>query len=328
MEAQARETIADLRAKIVELEQVVRTMVEAKLSGLKDGEPGKSVTLSEMAPLITVAVSEVAESISEQIQAAVAALPAPQPGRDADPDLVRTLIADEVKTAVDALPAAKDGQSITVEDCRPIVEEALVTAVAALRLPQDGKSVTVEECLPVIEEALQRAVAAMPAPKDGKDGKLPIVKAWSDTIHYATDVVAHEGSSYQAARDTGKAPPHEDWICIAQAGRDGRTPTPRGLWTETETYNELDIAMLNGSSFIALKDAPGPCPGVGWRLLTTPGKIGKPGPKGDKGDKGPQGPPSAAVIGLEFSEGGLLVLRNGDGTVVECDLYPVLSKVV
>jgi hypothetical protein len=40
MEAQARETIAELRAKIVEIESSVKQTVEARLASVKDGDKG------------------------------------------------------------------------------------------------------------------------------------------------------------------------------------------------------------------------------------------------------------------------------------------------
>jgi hypothetical protein len=54
----------------------------------------------------------------------------------------------------------------------------------------------------------------------------------------------------------------------------------RGPFVADATYAAGDIAMINGSAFIALHDNPGPCPGPGWRLLAA---VGKRGPKGDPG---------------------------------------------
>jgi hypothetical protein len=53
-----------------------------------------------------------------------------------------------------------------------------------------------------------------------------------------------------------------------------------------------------GGSFIALEDAPGPCPGSGWQLLASHGKRGAAGEQGERGAQGPQGTPglSGATI--------------------------------
>ena len=47
----------------------------------------------------------------------------------------------------------------------------------------------------------------------GPTGKLPIVKAYMpETVHYEGDVVVHGGATWQALRDTARAPPHvDDW---------------------------------------------------------------------------------------------------------------------
>ena len=51
----------------------------------------------------------------------------------------------------------------------------------------------------------------------------------------------------------------------------------------------MNIVALNGSSFIARADNPGPCPGDGWQLIASAGRPGKPGPKGDRGEAGARG---------------------------------------
>ena len=124
----------------------------------------------------------------------------------------------------------------------------------------------------------------------GPVGKLPVVKAFApDTVHYAGDAVTHAGALWQATKDTGQAPPHGDWICLAAAGQDGITPTIRGTYDPAGIYARLDIVALNSSSFIARKDQPGPCPGEDWQLIVSAGKQGRPGPPGAKGDRGEPG---------------------------------------
>ena len=104
-----------------------------------------------------------------------------------------------------------------------------------------------------------------PRGEEGPPGKLPIVKLWTpETVYYAGDVVAFDGGTFQAMCDTGQPPSHTHWICLAAAGRDGKTMAVRGTFDESVSYRRLDVVALNGGSFIALKDAPGPCPGSGW----------------------------------------------------------------
>jgi hypothetical protein len=165
---------------------------------------------------------------------------------------------------------------------------------------------------------------------DGAPGKLPVVREWRDEVHYASAVVTHDGGLWQAQRDTGRAPPHDDWICLAAPGRDGmdgRSIMPRGTWSEAETYERLDVAMVNGASFVALRDAPGPCPGDGWQLWAAQGKRGHPGERGPPGGKGDRGPPGPALRDAATDAEGVVTLTNGDGSAVTLDLYPLLSRI-
>jgi hypothetical protein len=125
----------------------------------------------------------------------------------------------------------------------------------------------------------------------GPPGKLPLVKLWMpETVYYEGEVVAYGGGTFQAKRDTGQPPSHADWICLATPGRDGKIITVRGTFDETVDYRHLDVVARNGGSFIALKDAPGPCPGPGWQLLASQGKRGPAGQSGEKGERGERGP--------------------------------------
>jgi hypothetical protein len=71
-------------------------------------------------------------------------------------------------------------------------------------------------------------------------------------------------------------PPAQQW----EPPRERQSFQHRGPFTPDATYAAGDIAMINGSAFIALRDNPRPCPGRGWRLLAA---VGKRGPKGDPG---------------------------------------------
>jgi hypothetical protein len=130
---------------------------------------------------------------------------------------------------------------------------------------------------------------------EGPPGKLPLVRAYEPgAVHYEAQVVVTELGTFQAQRDTAHAPPHDDWLCLAAAGQDGRAPQPRGTYNAATAYRHLDIVALNGGSFVALKDDPGSCPGAGWQLLASQGKRGDRGEKGERGLAGPRGEPGEA----------------------------------
>jgi hypothetical protein len=134
-----------------------------------------------------------------------------------------------------------------------------------------------------------------PRGEQGPPGKLPLVKLWTpETVYYEGDVVAYDGGTFQAQRDTGQPPSHAHWICLAAAGCDGKTIAVRGTFDGSVSYRHLDVVALNGGSFIALKDAPGPCPGSGWQLLASQGRRGAAGEKGERGLPGPRGDAGAS----------------------------------
>jgi hypothetical protein len=129
---------------------------------------------------------------------------------------------------------------------------------------------------------------------------LPVVKPYlPDAVHYLGDVVAHEGATYQALRDTGRAPPHQDWICLARAGcdgADGRSVKIRGTYDPIKAYKAFDVVAYNKGSWVAKYDNPGPCPGDGWQLLASQGRTGEKGVKGDRGEPGPEGAPGPSIV--------------------------------
>jgi len=130
----------------------------------------------------------------------------------------------------------------------------------------------------------------------GPMGMLSRVKVWEPGVHYEGDVVTRDGATYQAHKDTAAEPgASPDWACLARAGVDGRSIVVRGLFTENESYGRLDIVALNGSSFIAKKNDPGPCPGAGWQLLVSQGKSGQRGERGIQGERGERGLPGVSA---------------------------------
>jgi integrin beta 3 len=171
----------------------------------------------------------------------------------------------------------------------------------------------------------------IPGPRGeaGAPGKLPTVQVWEDRVYYEGEVATINGGTFQALRDTGRSPPHDDWHCIAAAGvngRDGASFAIRGTHAAEETYFEFDVVALNGASFVAKRNDPGPCPGDGWQMLSMQGKRGNPGERGPQGPRGERGDAGSPVVAFEVDESGVVVLTNGDGTTAEADLYPLLTK--
>ena len=183
---------------------------------------------------------------------------------------------------------------------RALMEAQAAAVVADMRaaiVTLDGKF---ERVVTERLSALRDGESGAPGPKGepgppGRDGRLRTVTEWSGGVHYEGDLVHHGGSLWQCIKDSGRPPPHEDWVCLARAGRDARTPRVCGTWSPDGQYRALDVCALGGCSFIATKDNPGICPGDGWQALTLPGKRGQQGPPGARGEKGERGPPGQSA---------------------------------
>jgi hypothetical protein len=69
---------------------------------------------------------------------------------------------------------------------------------------------------------------AGPRGEQGPPGLLAMVKLWiPETVYYEGDVVAYDGGTFQAKRDTGQPPSHADWTCLATAGRETAAASSR-----------------------------------------------------------------------------------------------------
>jgi hypothetical protein len=195
----------------------------------------------------------------------------------------------------------------------------------------------------MIDEAVAKHVAQAMAnirqPADGapgpagRPGKLEIVKDYIEgQVYYDRDlVVGNDGALYQADRDTAASPPHADWRCITRAGRDGEDALNfriEGTYDADTKYRRLSIVMLNGSSFVARHDDPGPCPGDGWQLFTSVGKRGQQGPKGERGERGATGPLATAprIASTEIDADYNLVILHSDNSCETIPLRPAFEQ--
>ena len=147
---------------------------------------------------------------------------------------------------------------------------------------KDGASVMLDDVLPTLQKQVADYLATIPKPQDGKDGA------------------------------DGKD---------GEPGPEGRSVNPRGTFSPDEEYARLDLVVLNGSGFIAIKDDPGPCPGAGWQLHASRGSRGERGERGlpgrdglpgKDGAPGPRGAPGASVAAY-YEDGDDQVITLDDG---------------
>jgi hypothetical protein len=160
-----------------------------------------------------------------------------------------------------------------------------------------------ELLIQICDNTIPEVVSTLPELRGptGPAGKLPIVKEWTrETVFYEGAVVMYDGGSYQALCDTGEPPDNAThWQCLAAPGRDAKPICHRGTFKGNVEYAAYDAIALNGGTFLALHDKPGPCPGSGWQLLSAPGKrgaAGEPGPQGERGPAGPPGKDAATIV--------------------------------
>src|SRR5215471_20334017 len=159
----------------------------------------------------------------------------------------------------------------------------------------------IEVALAHERDEAQTKLAALEERLKAVPGKLPVVKTYRpDTVHYAGHVVVHRGATYQALRDTARAPPHvDDWVCVASAGRDGQSVTVRGVFAAHKKYMRFDVIEHDGSSFVAIRDNPGLPGHDGWQLVSRSGRrgpAGEVGPRGKKGERGARGEDGREIV--------------------------------
>lgn len=166
--AEARATIAELNAKVVELAGVVRSLadeqvgrVSATLSSVKDGAPGRDGRDAE--PVDMAHIERLIEAkVDERVEVKAAAIPVPKDGHSPTQDELLSVIEPVVQRMVAEIPVPQngrdgvDGQS--GKDAEPISKDQIVEAVLS--------------CGEAIREAVAKHLTDNPPPGgiDGKDG--------------------------------------------------------------------------------------------------------------------------------------------------------------
>jgi hypothetical protein len=94
--------------------------------------------------------------------------------------------------------------------------------------------------------------------------------------NFLTDVVSHALARF-----------HRQILDEVKAMLDAALGTRvKGTYQAGVSYTRGDMVALDGGSFIARKDNPGPCPGGGWQLMAKQGARGRDGPEGKRGPAG------------------------------------------
>jgi hypothetical protein len=314
--------LADFVAEtIIDAVKPLHKQVEALAGHVKNLETclrQAEAARAEVAPQVTISVpetlaavlEEVAPQIKEAVAAALAELPAPKDGKDADP----AAIAEAVNAAVAALPKPQNGRSVTLEEIAPLVNESVKNAVAALPAPKDGTSVVLGDVIPELTKQVAAQVTkwlqATPLPKDGKsvtvDDVIPTIEsmfaAWAlqwersanDRWERAIDRMPKPaaGKDGLGFDDMDETLEKDGRYLVRRYMRDGQLlkefrhktcmTIDRGLFSEGVSYDRGDCVTWSGSSWTAQKDSPIGEPGLSedWRMTVRKGRKGKDGAPG------------------------------------------------
>lgn len=252
-----REVPRDDTDTIIEvMRELITSEVSRVVGEIPPAEPGKSITLEDVRPVINEAVQELGVRSDETIRMGL---------------VEAATVIDDLRKAVNGLRQPADGKSVTVEDVAPMVEDMVKKAVAAIPAPKDGVGmaggmVDREGDLIITlsnGETLRLGHVVGENGKDGKDGRDGfgfddvVARANGDNeialvferdgitkefnIHFpvmvyrgywregmkckAGEVVTNEGTGWVALRDTDKKPGlsvRDDWSILARKGRDGK----------------------------------------------------------------------------------------------------------
>ncbi len=260
VQEEVRKRLADIpepkNGKDADME-VVRQLVADAVAALpvpkegKPGDPGKSLTLDDVRPLMDEAIA----NLRKDADAAIA-----------EPVQLVERACDKVLEQLGALKQPEDGKSVTVDDVAPLIRSEIERAVAAIPAPKDGLGVA--GAMIDRDGALQITLTngevkslGLVVGKNGDDGlsldgfELEYlsesheisVKAtaagrvkelrypaggirpggyWREgTKAQPNEAWVHDGSLWIAKTATAAKPESrsEDWIIAARKGRDGET---------------------------------------------------------------------------------------------------------
>lgn len=219
-----RKAIDALRGDIPEVEPLpdIGSMVlEAVSKAVSEiPEPEKPDVEGLVQAAVADAVdSAVGSAVDDAVKRAVAELPKPKDGKDADAELIKSMVDD----AVAAIPEpeipdinAMVSEAVTkailelpepepLPDINAMVLESVKAAVDAIPAPQDGHSVSIDDVAPMIKSEIEKRVSELPRPADGKQGESGVGLAGALVDRNGNLVVTlSNGETKELGRITGR----------------------------------------------------------------------------------------------------------------------------
>lgn len=275
----------------------------------KDGEPGASVTLEDVAPMIKAECERLSEELLQStnltVAEIIASVPTPAPGKDADPEIIKQMVAE----AVAAIPPAEKGKDADPVEVAALVTQEAERILAGWERPKDGKDGAPGE----------KGADGAPGVNgiDGKDGRngLDAVKFFRDDKGHlivvksdgSTDdlgeYVGRDGAAGERGKDGLDGVGFDDMSLVfdeegimikfakGENVKQERLPVPfyRGVFKEGQTYHAGNCVSYGGSTWIAHVETSDKPDGTTktWQLSTKRGRDGRDGIMKDPPKGGP-----------------------------------------
>ncbi len=234
--------------------------LEKRFNELPAPKDGKDADLGEVRQII-------AEEVSG-LKTAIEAIELP-----ALPD-IPAIVTEEVQKAVAALPAPQDGKSVTVEDVAPLIASEVEKRIKELPAPKDGEPGKdgVGLAGAIIDRdgelvvTLTNGEAKKLGPVVGKDGDPGL-----DGVGFDDLQASYDGEKTITLTFT-KGERVKEFAFTLPVVID------RGIYAEGKEYKAGDGATWAGSFWIAQKDTSSkPGDGGDWRLAVKKGRDGRDG---------------------------------------------------
>lgn len=216
-------------------------------------------------------LGEVRQIIAEEVTGLKAAIEAIEP-----PTLpnIPAIVTEEIQKAVAAIPAPQDGKGVTVEDVAPLIASEVEKRVKELPAPKDGQDG--KDGVGLAGAIIDRAGELVVTLTNGETKNLgPVVGKDGDPGKDGRDGFGFE--------DIDLLDTDEGVILRFMRGgdaKDFRLPiiVDRGVYKEGQTYRPGDGVTWGGSFWICQEEtAEKPDSGKGFRLAVKKGRDGRDG---------------------------------------------------
>ena len=302
---------APLQARIDALEKALADRPQPEAG--KDADPAEVAAIvaeqvkGEISELREIVLSireapDAAALVENAVKSAVADIPVPKDGKDADPAEVQRMV-DE---AVAAIPRPKDGESVRAEDVLPALERRVDEHLARIPVPKDGqpgKSVTADDVLPALMKRADEYLSAL-SPVGladaliDRDGNL-VVTMTDGRAKPLGPVIGKDGDQGQDGIGFDDMTLDYDgertFTFLFQRGErveERKFVVPvvldRGVYRADTDYAKGDAVTYGGSVWIAQTDTKTkPDGSADWRLAVKKGRDGRDGAAKSAEDRAP-----------------------------------------